>query len=42
MQFTYVNVGYEGNVNDSRVLDEAISDLKHGFLWLPTGTINRM
>ena len=31
MQFTYVNVGWEGNVNDLRVLDEAISDLKYGF-----------
>ena len=42
MQFAYVNVGWEGNVNDSRVLDEAISDPKYRFPWPPTSTINYM
>ena len=31
MQFTYVHAGWEGNDNDSRVLDEAINDSKHEF-----------
>ncbi|KAK9994196.1 hypothetical protein SO802_023899 [Lithocarpus litseifolius] len=38
MQFTYVHAGWEGSANDSRVLDEAISSPKHGFLWPPTGS----
>ncbi|XP_023873889.1 uncharacterized protein LOC111986487 [Quercus suber] len=38
MQFTYVHVGWEGSANDSRVLDEAISDPNHGFSWPPTGS----
>ncbi|XP_050254863.1 uncharacterized protein LOC126700705 [Quercus robur] len=36
-QFTYVHAGWEGSANDSRVLEEAISDRKHGFPWPPTG-----
>ena len=39
MQFIYVHAGWEGSVNDSRVLEEAIGDLKHGFPWPPTSTI---
>ena len=33
MQFTYVHAGWEGSVNDLRVLDEAISDPKLRFPW---------
>ncbi|KAL0014202.1 hypothetical protein SO802_001271 [Lithocarpus litseifolius] len=36
--FTYVHAGWEGSANDSRVLDKAISDSKHGFPWPPTGS----
>ncbi|XP_075657952.1 uncharacterized protein LOC142627934 [Castanea sativa] len=36
--FTCVHAGWEGSANDPRVLDEAISDLKHGFPWPPTGS----
>ena len=39
IQFIYVHAGWEGSVNDSRVLEEAIGDLKHGFPWPPTSTI---
>ena len=31
IQFTYVHAGWEGSANDSRVLEEAIGDRKHGF-----------
>ncbi|XP_030937627.1 uncharacterized protein LOC115962884 [Quercus lobata] len=38
MQFTFVHGGWEGNANDSRLFEEAISDWKHGFPWPPTGS----
>ena len=31
MQFIFVYAGWEGSANDSRVLEESIGDLKHGF-----------
>ena len=31
MQFIYVHTGWEGSANDSRVLEKAIGDPKHGF-----------
>nr|POE92659.1 hypothetical protein CFP56_35202 [Quercus suber] len=37
-EFIYVRAGWEGSVNDSQVLEEAIGDPKHGFLWPPTGS----
>ncbi|XP_050278520.1 uncharacterized protein LOC126720246 [Quercus robur] len=37
-KFVYVHAGWEGSVNDSQVLEEAIGDPKHGFPWPPTGT----
>ncbi|KAK9997996.1 hypothetical protein SO802_017599 [Lithocarpus litseifolius] len=38
-QFTYVHAGWEGSANDSPMLDEAISDSKHGFPWPPMGIV---
>ena len=38
MQFIYVHAKWEGSANDSRVLEESIGDLKHGFPWPPTST----
>ncbi|KAK9986956.1 hypothetical protein SO802_031907 [Lithocarpus litseifolius] len=38
MRFTYVHSGWEGSANDSRVFEEAIKDLKHGFPWPPEGS----
>ena len=40
MEFTFVHGEWEGNANDSRVFEEAISDQKHGFPWPPTGIIH--
>ena len=37
MRFAYIHSGWEGSVNDSRVLEEAINDPKHGFPWSPKG-----
>ena len=42
MQFIYVHAGWENSANDLQVLDEMISNLKHGFLWPPTSTIISM
>ena len=39
MQFSYVRAGWEGSANDLWVLDEAISDPKHGFPWPSTSII---
>ena len=40
MQFTYVHAEWEGNANDSRVLEEAIIDPKHGLPWPPMSTMH--
>ena len=37
MRFMYVHSGWEGSVNDSRELEEAINDPKHGFPRSPKG-----
>nr|POE98171.1 putative nuclease harbi1 [Quercus suber] len=38
MRFMYIHSSWEGSVNDSRVLEEAIKDPKHGFPWPPKGS----
>ena len=40
MQFTYVHVEWDGSANDLKVLEEAINDPKHGFLWPPTSIMH--
>jgi len=37
MRFTYVHSGWKGSAIDSRVLEEAIKNSKHGFPWPPDG-----